>query len=95
MESTASPPAPSVSSDGNATDTPIPAALQGEVDPAMWGRLTEFDKLTAPTEQQVNGHIGFIIQCWYQKGLTAQTLWSKFAEEFGDWEKDNWAKVPT
>ena len=60
-----------------------------------WGKLTDFDNLNSPTPQQVSGHIGFLIKCWHQKRTTTQALWSKFADEFEEWDKDRWAQVPS
>jgi hypothetical protein len=73
---------------------PIPQELQKEVDPTTWGRLTYFDNLESPTPQQISGHIGFLIECWRLKELTGQALWSKFAIEFEDWDRDSWGQVP-
>ena len=99
MESTIEPatsqPAHSDTSSSHSTEIPIPAKLQGEVDPTTWGKLTEFDNLESPTPQQVSGHIGFLIECWHQKRITARALWSKFADEFEEWDKDKWAQVPS
>jgi hypothetical protein len=36
-----------------------------------------------------------LIECWRQKNLTGQALWSEFADEFETWDKDDWSKVPT
>ncbi|KAI9776312.1 MAG: hypothetical protein M1839_000473 [Geoglossum umbratile] len=86
MESTielaTSQPAHSDASNAHNTEIPIPPALQGEIDLTTWGKLTDFDNLDSPTPQQISGHIGFLIECWHQKGITAQTLWFKFADEF-------------
>ena len=60
-----------------------------------WGKLTEFDNLDIPIPQQVSGHIGFLIQCWCLKGITGQALWSKYTDEFEEWEKEQWAQVPS
>jgi hypothetical protein len=73
---------------------PIPLALQGEVDPTTWGKLTEFDNLESPTPKQVSGHIGFLIECWREKRITAQELWFEFVDEFREWDKDKWVQVP-
>ncbi|KAI9774111.1 MAG: hypothetical protein M1840_005204 [Geoglossum simile] len=78
----------------NSNKIPIPSALQEEVDPTTWGKLTEFDNLDSPTPQQVSSHIGFLIECWHRRGITAQVLWCKFADEFEEWDKDRWAQVP-
>jgi hypothetical protein len=81
-------------SSNHSTKILIPPILQGEVDLTTWGKLTEFDNLESPTPQQVSGHIGFLIECWHQKRIIAQVLWSKFADEFEEWDKDKWAQVP-
>jgi hypothetical protein len=73
---------------------PVPEIMQGQVDLNTWGRLMAFDNIESPTAEQINSHIGFLIECWRQKDRTGQALWYEFTTEFDTWGKEEWTKVP-
>src|SRR5262249_35779761 len=62
--------------------------------PATWGELTDFDDTQNHTPAQRCSFIGYLVEIWRDEDIVGPTLWSRFADEFGEWDEQHWAQVP-
>jgi hypothetical protein len=68
----------------------VPLILRDGVDPETWGKLSQYDKLSSPTQEQTTGHIGYLTVVWEQGRVVGRDLWNAFTQQLGEWSQDQW-----